>query len=194
MYNRKGKEAAVLPATITIPMNLIKCPNNHLYNADHFPTCPHCANIKAGISTDKIEGHDQADINTSPVERSPEEMNNSRDHLIVGWLVCIEGTEIGNYYPLFSGINAIGRGANMDIQLASDMEISRQVHAEIFYDTEVITYYLSVRNGVNPVYVNDTLIPAGQETRVILNDRDHIHLGTHTFIFTAFCNKDFSWR
>ena len=175
-------------------MNLIKCPNNHLYNADHFPTCPHCANTRAGISTDIIEGLDQADITTSPVERSPEEMNNSKDHLIVGWLVCIEGAQKGNYFSLYSGTNAIGRGANMDIQLASDLEISRQVHAEIYYDTKAITYNLSVRNGVNPVYVNDTLIPAGQEAPVILNDRDRIHLGTHSFIFAAFCNKDFSWR
>ena len=175
-------------------MNLIKCPNNHLYNADHFPTCPHCANEAASIPKDRLDGHDEAGINTSPVERSVEDMAQQAYPLIAGWLVCINGDEYGKYYPLYTGDNTIGRGANMDIRISSDVEISRQIHAEITYDPATVSYTINVRGGVNPVYVNDRILPAASEDKVILHDRDRIIIGAHTFIFVAFCNDAFSWR
>lgn len=175
-------------------MNLIKCPNNHLYNADHFPTCPYCSSQALSLSSEQLMGANESDINTAPVERSIEDINNINNSFIVGWLVCIEGKEYGNYFPLYSGTNAIGRGSNMDIWLKDDLEISRLVHAQICYNTESNTYTLNVKDGVNPVYINGTPAHAVSSESHILCDRDRITIGTHTFIIIELCNEDFSWR
>ena len=175
-------------------MNLIKCSNNHLYNADHFPTCPYCSSKAATLSSEQLVGKNESDINTSPVERTIDDMNDINHALVVGWLVCIDGEEYGHYFPLYSGTNAIGRGSNMDICIKNDMEISRLVHAEICYDTKNNQYTLDAKKGVNPVYVNKTIIPAGSGKSYILHDRDQITLGAHTFLIIELCNDDFSWR
>ncbi|MBE5924511.1 MAG: FHA domain-containing protein [Lachnospiraceae bacterium] len=173
-------------------MNLIKCPNNHFYNADHFPSCPHCANTDSSDSTNY--NTNESDINTSPVERNIEEMQSQNKHMLAGWLVCIDGAEYGKYYPLFCGSNAIGRGANMDVQITSDVEISRQTHAEIIYDADRITYSIVVNRSSNPVYVNGAIITTDTDKPFPLQDRDRIRIGSHTFILATFCNNDFSWR
>mgnify|MGYP002627426108 CR=1 FL=1 len=175
-------------------MNLIKCPNNHLYNADHFSSCPHCTNTEAAELSDSTDGLDQANINTSPVERTIDELNDAANSSIAGWLVCIEGSEYGNYYPIYSGTNAIGRGANMDIRITSDIEISRQVHAKIIYNADTNIYTLYINDNVNPVYINGNIVSNDTAEPVTLNDRDRLTIGTNTFIFSAFCKEDFSWR
>ena len=175
-------------------MNLTKCPNNHLYNADHFPTCPYCSNIASSLSPEQLTGENESDINTSPVERTIDDMNNNDHNLIVGWLVCINGDEYGQYFPLYSGTNAIGRGSNMDICIKNDMEISRLVHAEICYDSIDNKYTLDTKSDANPVYVNDKLIHTDLDKSYILHDRDKLPLGAHTFMIIELCNDDFSWR
>lgn len=160
-----------------------------MYNADHFPECPYCSNKITGLSENQLKGLDESEINTSPVERHVEDMNTQS--LVVGWLVCINGPSRGQYFPLFSGSNAIGRGSNMDIRLTKDLEISRLVHAEISYEPDTIIYSLSVNDFANPVYVNDKIV---SDKPYVLSDRDTISIGAHTFIIVMLCNEQFSWR
>lgn len=182
-------------------MNLIKCPNNHFYNADHYPSCPECAVINRQSSQSNNMSQektlDQHNIATDSVERSISDLNSSPESMLSGWLVCIDGSEYGHSFPINSGTNAIGRGANMDIHLPNDPEISRYIHAVITYNTEEKTFYLENRNGANPIMLNDTIITAdagSSGTPVILHDRDRIKIGGMTFIFVSFCGKDFNWE
>lgn len=173
-------------------MNLIKCPYNHIYNADHYPSCPDCANLKISDSETSIA--DQHDIITDTVERAVTDIEISADSYLAGWLVCIEGPDYGSSYPLHSGTNAIGRGANMDVHISKDLKVSRYIHATVIYDNNSVSYSLQVRNGVNAVWVNDSPIIADNEDAVVLHDRDRIRIGNTTFIFIALCGDDFSWK
>lgn len=166
-------------------MNLIKCPNNHIYNADRFPDCPECASIIL---------ENQHNIPTDEVERPIEEINSAINAMLVGWLVCIDGAEYGNSFPIHEGYNAIGRGANMDIYLKKDPEVSRFIHAAIIYNSKDNAYYLETKNGVNPVIINGKSLSAAETEPVLLNDRDRIIIGAMTFIFIALCKEDFSWK
>ena len=172
-------------------MKLIKCPNNHIYNADHYPVCPECANeIKDG--DESLPGMDQHDIDTSSVEQPAEALNLMKDSPPVGWLVCINGAEYGKAFTLHFGVNTVGRGANMDIHLANDPEISRFIHAKICYEPQKNLYTIAVGDDVNPVIINSRPV-AGNET-LVLNDRDTIQIGNMTFIFVALCGMDFTWK
>lgn len=168
-------------------MNLVKCPNNHMYNADHFPSCPVCGNKK--LHGEKPSA-DQRGKKTDTVEQSIEFMEAVVDKKPCGWLVCIEGSEYGHEFPIHKGTNTIGRGANMDITLANDIEVSRYIHAKINYDPARIEYSISVGENVNPIEVNGTRII----DIATLKDRDRIKLGSMTFIFIALCGRDFSWK
>lgn len=172
-------------------MNLVKCPNNHIYNADHYPSCPECANRKTNKDNIDIPDTNQHDINTDTIVRPVESFNLIKDHKPVGWLVCIEGAEYGKEFPLHVGDNTIGRGANMDITLPNDKEISRYIHAKICYDNQKIQYSIDVNQDANAVSINGSTI---NNSSTILNDRDRIKIGSMTFIFIALCGKDFVWK
>lgn len=173
-------------------MNLIKCPNNHIYNADHYPSCPDCASLKI-LGHEQTES-DQQDIITDTIERSVTELNISANSPIVGWLVCIDGADYGSIFPLHSGTNAIGRGANMDIHISNDPEISRYIHACITYNNSSVSYNLYIRDSVNTVTVNNIPIAAENDKSIILHNRDRIRIGKTTFLFIALCGDDFAWE
>lgn len=66
-------------------MNVITCPNGHYYDADKFPSCPHCSNfggmattIPADIEDISIPSTIPADINTTPEPTVPDTSGNSK--------------------------------------------------------------------------------------------------------------------
>ena len=179
-------------------MNLIKCPNNHIYNADHYPFCPECVAIKslnpADTNYSQTSSLNQHSIATVSVERSIEDINNPDNSMLAGWLVCIDGSEYGHSFPILTGKNAIGRGANMDIHLSNDPQISRYIHAVITYDNKANAFYLETKNSNNPIVLNDTIISTASAEPAVLHNRDRIRIGAMTFIFIALCDDYFKWE
>ena len=108
-------------------MNLIKCNNNHYYDADKFPACPYCSDMQSGFSQ-TMPANEQSDI--GPTQPETEVTTTTTQNTVpptvldtdiqktvgfyeedmglepvVGWLVCIEGNLIGKDFRLTSGRN-----------------------------------------------------------------------------------------
>jgi hypothetical protein len=49
---------------------------------------------------------------------------------VVGWLVCIKGTNKGRDYRLHSDLNKLGRAPNMDVCIEGDEAIARENHCQ----------------------------------------------------------------
>ena len=108
---------------------------------------------------------------------------------VVGWLTCIEGPEQGKAYHLWSKINTIGRGKNMDVSI-NDGTVSENVHAELAYDERHNNFYLIRGKSENNVYLNDEPV----YTQAKLNAYDLIELGTTKLIFVPLCGDRFKWN
>ena len=61
---------------------------------------------------------------------------------VVGWLVCVLGSQQGLSFPLSGGRNRIGRSADMDVCLSSDPEVSRNMHCILTFDPASEAFYL----------------------------------------------------
>ena len=108
---------------------------------------------------------------------------------VVGWLVCVDGHNVGSDYRLLPRTNSIGRGREMDVQLKGDDTISSDTHAKIDYDALNNSFYLLPGNNRNPIYLNN--VPVYQA--VMLNPYDRIRLGKTDVLFVPFCCDRFVW-
>lgn len=171
-------------------MNLTKCKSNHFYDSDKFPSCPHCANQVAGVQIEDILGKNQNQVPTAmPHSGNLQEYHRLTYGKTVGWLVCIEGTMIGESFCLREGDNFIGRAANMDVALIYETTVSREKHAVISYDPEKNVCVLYSPNHQEQTFCNAKKV----KTKRTLKNRDVITLGNCSFIFVPFCNSSFSW-
>lgn len=168
-------------------MKLTKCPNNHYYNADKLPYCPHCINIEIGVPIADLSGLKQADIATESVHVV--DSANTLHRKTIGWLVCIEGNMLGESFILYEGNNFIGRSPQMNICLSKEPTVSRNNHACIIYNREKRT--LSIQSGTKNhiVLLNDNILTDSQP----LQDRNLIQLGDCILLYVALCDDNFSW-
>lgn len=170
-------------------MNLIKCENNHFYDSDKFLSCPHCANVAAGVTVPDILGQNQNKIRTAiPQAQDIKEQQLSHGKT-TGWLVCIEGEMLGESFVLREGENFIGRSASMDIALLYEPTVSREKHAVIFYNDKKNTFTLYSPGHSDQTFCNNKRIKEKQP----IKNRDIITLGSCSLIFISFCNASFVW-
>lgn len=154
-------------------MQLIKCENGHIYNAEKFRSCPHCSKIEpAGRQSSDTFGRNQADIETAMADKlDADEVRFFASKKTVGLLVVTEGEMCGAGFLIKEGKNSVGRSSNMDVALTAEPTISRKQHAVIEYrDGE---YILSRTDEEKVILVNG--MPIGGEIK--LSDRDNIRLG-----------------
>lgn len=159
-------------------MQLIKCENGHIYNAEKFRSCPHCSKVKlAGKAPSDTFGRNQADVETALAEAAA---GSEQDVLtykrVVGMLVVTNGEMTGAGFLLKEGVNSIGRSSNMDVALTAEPTVSRKIHAVIEYAGE--DFSIQVPDDRKDVLVNDEQV-GGTKT---LSDRDRIRLGDCSLI------------
>jgi hypothetical protein len=172
-------------------MNLIKCENEHYFDADKFDNCPHCANQTAGVKIENLLGEHQQKIETVQTsDNMGSHLQNSAHRPCVGWLVCISGKMKGDSFTLYSDVNHIGRAANMDVALFREPTVSRIDHAIITYTDTDNTFKLTTNaKNVAPVLRNKKLVKREQ----LLHSRDLIQLGECILCFLPFCDENFTW-
>lgn len=162
--------------------NLARCQNNHLFSTRrHGSVCPYC----------KIE-------TTSPEQEDIEKRRNKDgsirllhpDEKVCGWLVCTEGIQSGRSYELKNGINNIGRGFDMDIQILGDNRIASGCHAVIAYDKRIKKSRLIPGKGSDLVYHKGAAVYEPKD----LSAYDEIEIGNSRFLFIPFTGKKFSWK
>lgn len=110
---------------------------------------------------------------------------------VVGWLVVVGGSGIGQFRPIFEGNNSMGRSANNRIAIDfGDDAISSDEQAYIRYDSADRSF-LFVPNlaKTNVVSVNDKR-PTGA---VELSQMDVITMGRTQLVFVPFCGPEFDW-
>lgn len=110
---------------------------------------------------------------------------------VVGWLVILSGPGKGNFRPIFSGSNTIGRSSNQRIPIDfGDDAISGEKQAFLVYDGRERKYQL-VPNLERPnlVHLNDSALLANG----VLKAHDKITMGRTMLLFVPLCGPDFDW-
>lgn len=108
---------------------------------------------------------------------------------VVGWLVCVDGPVKGTDYRIHAGYNYIGREEG-DIHIHGDLQISRQNHAMVAYDSSECTYYVGPSAGRNLIKVNGKTVLNAVE----ITNYDIISIGTTKLMFVALCGEHFDWN
>ena len=108
---------------------------------------------------------------------------------VVGWLVCVEGPARGTDYRLHAGYNYIGRESG-DIRIRGDLQISRQNHAMVAYDSDEHLFFVGPSAGRNIIKVNGKAVLTAVEIGIY----DIISIGTTKLIFVPLCTDKFSWE
>lgn len=108
---------------------------------------------------------------------------------VVGWLVCVEGPEVGKDYRLYGRINTIGRAEDNDVVLAQEHTVSQKNHVRLAYDAKHNNYQLIPGDGSNVTYLNDEPLYVPQR----LNAYDVLEMGETKLIFVPLCNDRFCW-
>lgn len=108
---------------------------------------------------------------------------------VVGWLICIEGTNKGKDFRIRNGYNYIGRESG-DIVIPDDRHISRQNHAMVAYDSNDDVYYVGPSNGRNLIKVNGRTLFNATE----LHNFDVLSIGSTKLMFLGLCGEQFNWN
>lgn len=197
-------------------MTLVKCPNGHFYDASRFGNkCPFCGSagepamdggqMTVPINTSDIpnsgltvtEPNTVADttVKTSAPEGektipvSSDMLQGIQREPVVGWLVCVEGSNKGLDYRLHQGRNFIGRSAEMDVCIVGDNTVSRSSHAVVVYDPRSNTYLVQPGDSKELLYVNDALTLSTVELKAM----DKLSVGSTVLMFVPLCGENFQW-
>lgn len=225
-------------------MNLTKCNNGHYYDADKYPSCPHC--VGGGSTDDDVTVNmeqtgagfgntsgnsqtvgfwepsqssasvSQASVTVGPgsgpvslkqavsaaaavpvnVQREEDEEKTVsyyggvlETEPVVGWLVCIEGKQLGKAFELKNGKNFIGRSSQMDVVLEGDANVSRDRHAIVTYEPKGRAFFAQPGESRELFYVNGQVVLMN----VVLQHRDILSVGKTQLMFVPLCGPDFSW-
>lgn len=108
---------------------------------------------------------------------------------VVGWLICMTGTERGKDFRLHTEKNFVGRSTSMDVVLIDDKKIARDKHCSIQYDPKGNAFYVAPENG-NLTYMNDEVL----DSPVMIQDGDLIKIGETKLMFIPFCKEGRIWE
>lgn len=110
-------------------------------------------------------------------------------NLVVGWLVCTKGANIGQDYRLHVGWNYIGRDSTMDVYLP-DPKVSHRM-AKISYDPESRTFGIAPCEGAKSLsYLNDKPLRGDRDMEAY----DRIRIGDTELMLIPLCSDKFAWE
>ena len=152
-----------------------------------------------------IENKIQKEISLEPEEDSLETIIDNADvdqddiktisvygnvSIATGWLVVVEGPDLGVDYRIGDGKNRLGRNPNMDISIKSDKSISRDTHTVLMYDPEGLEFYILPNEGKGTAYLNGKIILTPEK----LKKCDLIKVGNTVLYFIPLCGEEFDWK
>jgi hypothetical protein len=110
---------------------------------------------------------------------------------VVGWVVCVEGSHIGEDFRLKSGRNFIGRTSGvMDVAITGDNTVSREKHAIIVYEPKNHTFMVQPGESKELCYLNDKVVLSAEEIKI----HDIITVGETKLMFFPCCDDVFNWE
>jgi hypothetical protein len=194
----------------------MRCENGHFYDGDVYVQCPHCGHqgrnddltvgLTQGFEEDtsllspQTESASLADAVQQTAGYSVGAVDNDATvgyydqslgaEPVVGWLVCIEGNNLGNDFRLKSGRNFIGRAQDMDVSIPGDDTVSREKHAIVVYEPKTYTFLVQAGDSKELSYLNDKVVLNPEE----LKANDIITVGNTKLMFFPCCNEKFNWE
>lgn len=196
-------------------MKLVKCNRGHYYDSDQFSSCPHCKKMNdtqeetvpveevtiAQDFTEPIEA--SVIINTAEPVKTGEVTDDDgektvgyyfseiRKEPVTGWLVCLNGVNVGQSFNLKTGRNFIGRSAvENDIVLEGDKGVSRDKHAILIFEPKSCRFLVQPGMSSELFYLNDQVVLQPEE----LKAGDKLLLGKTLLMFVPLCSDTFSWN
>jgi pSer/pThr/pTyr-binding forkhead associated (FHA) protein len=155
---------------------------------EEWPICPYCqrtgfqrTNIAQGADKTRIEslGDATSDALTAPITapltaqpdvRKTVILSSLHRQPVVGWLVALNGHQMGQDFRLRDGQNVIGSDPGSEVTL-DDPAVSAR-HASLRYREGV--FLLTDLDSTNGTFINDSKEPVA---RVELNDNDVVRIG-----------------
>lgn len=194
-------------------MAVVQCEKDHYYDNEEYEQCPHCAKLKEKGNTREepptvsiVQESRQIEKFVVEYLNKISEINRSSAHTdedldrtisiferqglskcISGWLVCIQGEEYGQSFPLYAGVNRIGRSHSNEIVL-NDPKVSREEHCSVIYEEKKNIFYLFPKAG-NLVYIGDEAVKQAQE----LKHGQIATIGEAKLEFVAYCMGEKKW-
>ena len=181
--------------------NMIRCDKGHFYDSDRYENCPYCnqqpisAVGQDTVGEDKFTLPIQEKIDNIP--KVPGELTGQAvktvgfyDKIdpVVGWLVCIAGSQFGEDFKLKTGRNFIGRSPEMDIVL-KDITVSRDKHAIIVYEPKGNKFLVQPGDAKELFYINDDVVLSAKE----ITANDVMTVGNTILMFIPCCSDKFNW-
>ena len=164
-------------------MTLTRCGSGHFYDEDKFDRCPHC------MASRQIENETVALFRNNDVTIATSNKAIGIDP-VVGWLVCVEGTHLGEDFRLRSGRNAIGRATGMDVSIVGDSSVSRENHAFVIYDPQTVRFTALPGNPDALCYLNENPLLSA----ALLEVGDVLAVGATRLMFFPCCTSSFHWN
>jgi hypothetical protein len=109
---------------------------------------------------------------------------------VVGWMVCIFGSNLGQDWRLTSGRNFIGRGPDQDVSVPDDATVSRDRHCIISYDAKTNVFQVQAGESKALAYLNDAVVLNAVE----IKEHDVLTVGATKLMFFPACDGVFSWE
>ncbi|MBT2765108.1 FHA domain-containing protein [Paenibacillus sp. FSL W8-0187] len=169
-------------------MSLTRCLNGHMFSTrKHGNTCPYCNTTLEQPSRNESRRPQVAE--DMEEKTMPYLGETTGIQPVTGWLVCVEGPQMGQDYRIMAEKNFIGRAEEMQIRLIGDNAVSRRNHAVIVYDPKKRNFYLLPGDASGLAYHNNEAVYTPAE----LNAYDLIQLGRSKFVFVPLCGPHFEW-
>lgn len=173
------------------PVNMVRCPNGHYYDASIYSKCPHCTGITEQIKICEVcgESYDAKKYTSCPHCQEKGTVALFQKN-VVGWLVAIKGPHKGKDFRLQTGRNFIGRDDIMDVCLRYDNAVSRNKHAVLLYEPKGCTFFITPGESHELAYLNGEVLLDAKP----LKSGDILTLGRSDLMFVPFCSADFNWE
>lgn len=184
-------------------MALKRCENGHYFDPGKHTTCPSCgvqdinfeptrqkagalhgaggARPVAGAAPDARAGDDGRTMSLMRKQAGIDP--------VVGWLVCVAGTDRGRDFRIRSEKNFVGRGEAMDVCIPGDDTISRENHAVVSFNPKTRQFKLHPGESRGLVYLNGNEV----DQPAPITAGDHIEIGQTRLLFVPLCTEAFSW-
>jgi len=114
--------------------------------------------------------------------------------LIVGWLIGVTGSDYGNFYPLYTDDNWVGKDKEDQLHVGSYKDPFTSVNCVISFDMQSKEFffndeiYIEHRDS-DPIYVDGKQIT----NTMYLNDQDILEIRGIQYQLIKLCKDGFSW-
>ena len=174
-------------------MAIVRCGRGHFYDDEKYTDCPMCASKNSPLNAEP-GGDERTMALFTPSFNNDDErtiginLKTKNCDPVVGWLVCMEGENMGRDYRIHSGRNFIGRDFSNDIAISYDPTINRKDAGYIIYEPRK-NMFMAVNGESACITVDGELA----SKPCIITEESEIYIGKYKFALAAFCKGDKRW-